>query len=151
DDIGVIKALYPLTWSLGQLGTGALADHVGRRPLVASGMVLQAVALGLMALGLPSAFGSGVMGAVLLGGGTAMVYPALLATAAGIAPAATRATTLGWYRFWRDLGYPAGAVLAGVVGGTVGLVWAVYLAGFLTCVSGLAAAKWIATEHVYRS
>lgn len=139
-DIGIIKAVYPLTWSLGQLGTGALADRAGRRPLIMWGMIVQALALGVIAFGLPSAYASGVTGAVLLGLGTAMVYPALLAAAADLSPAAKRATTLGWYRFWRDLGYPAGALLAGVVSAAFGLVWAVYLAGFLTFVSGIVAA-----------
>ena len=137
NDIGIIKAVYPLTWSLGQLGTGTLADRAGRRPLIMWGMITQAFALSIIAFGVPSAYISGVAGAVLLGLGTAMVYPALLATAADISPRARRATTLGWYRFWRDLGYPAGALLAGIVGTAFGLVWAVYLAGFLTFTSGL--------------
>ena len=151
DDIGLIKAVYPLTWSLGQLGTGALADRAGRRPLIASGMALQAFALCLMAFGESTAFTSGVVGAVLLGMGTAMVYPALLATAADISPAAKRATTVGWYRFWRDLGYPAGALLAGVIGSAWGLDRAVYIAGFLTFVSGVIAARAMAPVHVTRS
>ncbi len=140
DDIGIIKAVYPLTWSVGQLGTGALADRVGRRPLIMWGMIVQALALALIGFGAPSAYTSGIAGAVLLGLGTAMVYPALLAAAADISPAAKRATTLGWYRFWRDLGYPAGALLAGIVSATFGLVWAIYLAGFLTFASGVIAA-----------
>jgi MFS family permease len=139
-DIGIIKAVYPLTWSTGQLGTGALSDRVGRRPLIASGMVVQAIALALIATGQPSTYVSGVAGAVLLGLGTAMVYPALLAAAADTAMPATRATTLGWYRFWRDLGYPAGALLAGAVGGMFGLVWAVVAGAVLTLASGLLAA-----------
>lgn len=140
DDIGLIKAVYPLTWSVAQLGTGALADRVGRRPLIMWGMIVQALALLVIGAGVPSAYGSGVAGAVMLGLGTAMVYPALLAAAADLSPAATRATTLGWYRFWRDLGYPAGAVLAGVVASAFGLVSAVYVAGALTFVSGAVAA-----------
>ncbi len=139
NQIGFIKAVYPLTWSLSQLGTGVLADRVGRRPLIASGMVLQAFALGFIALGMPSSYVSGVAGAVVLGLGTAMVYPALLAAAADISPPARRATTLGLYRFWRDLGYPAGAILAGIVSSALGLVWAVSVAGVLTFVSGVAA------------
>jgi MFS family permease len=103
-------------------------------------MIVQAFALTVIAFGMPSAFISGVSGAVLLGLGTAMVYPALLAAAADISPAARRATTLGWYRFWRDLGYPAGALIAGIVGAVFGLVWAVYLAGLLTFASGVVAA-----------
>lgn len=136
-DIGIIKAVYPLTWSAGQLGTGALSDRVGRRPLIASGMILQAIALALIATGQPSTYASGVAGAVLLGVGTAMVYPVLLAAAADTALPARRATTLGWYRFWRDLGYPAGALLAGIVGSMLGLVWAVVAGAALTLASGL--------------
>lgn len=139
-DIGLVKALYPLTWSLGQLATGALADRVGRRPLVAWGMTVQALALGLIAVGRPSAYVSGLAGAVMMGLGTAMVYPALLAAAADVSPEARRATTMGWYRFWRDLGYPIGALLAGVVGGFVGLAGAVVVAAALTFASGLVAA-----------
>jgi MFS family permease len=140
NDIGIIKAVYPLTWSIGQLATGALADRVGRRPLVIWGMIVQALGLGVIGAGMPSTYLSGIGGAILLGLGTAMVYPALLAAAAEISPAARRATTLGWYRFWRDLGYPAGALLAGVVSAQFGLVWAVYLAGVLTFTSGVVAA-----------
>jgi len=72
DDIGIIKAVYPLTWSLGQLGTGALADRAGRRPLIIWGMIVQALALGVIGLGVPSSYASGVAGAVFLGLGTAM-------------------------------------------------------------------------------
>jgi MFS family permease len=140
NDIGVIKAVYPLTWSIGQLATGPLADRAGRRPLITWGMIVQAVALGVIGAGIPSTYVSGTVGAILLGVGTAMVYPALLGAAAEISPPARRATTLGWYRFWRDLGYPAGALLAGVVSAQFGFVSAVYLAGVLTCTSGVAAA-----------
>ena len=143
EDVGVIKAVYPLTWSVCQLATGAMADRVGRRPLIAWGMVLQAAALGMIAIGVPSTHVSGVAGAVLLGLGTAMTYPALLAAAADISPAAKRATTLGWYRFWRDLGYPAGALLAGVVSATFGMATAVFVAGALTFTSGLVAASFM--------
>ena len=140
NDIGVIKAVYPLTWSIGQLATGPLADRVGRRPLILWGMIVQSVALGVIGAGIPSTYVSGSIGAILLGVGTAMVYPALLASAAEISPPARRATTLGWYRFWRDLGYPAGALLAGVVSAQFGLVSAIYVAGLLTCASGVVAA-----------
>lgn len=140
DEIGIIKAVYPLTWSVAQLGTGALADRRGRRPLIVWGMIVQALALGVMASIVGSPLTSGIAGALLLGVGTAMVYPALLALAADISPAARRATTLGWYRFWRDLGYPSGALLAGAVSQAFGLVWAVVLAAALTFVSALVAA-----------
>ena len=143
NDIGIIKAVYPLTWSVGQLGTGALADRMGRRTLVAWGMALQAAALVLIATSVPSAYGSGLVGAVLLGIGTAMVYPALLASAADISTPAKRATTLGWYRFWRDLGYPAGALLAGIISGLFGLASAVFVAAALTFTSGFVAAMFM--------
>jgi MFS family permease len=102
-------------------------------------MTSQAVGLALIGAGVPSAYSSGLAGAVVLGVGTAMVYPALLATAADIAPPAQRATTLGWYRFWRDLGYPAGALIGGVVSTVLGLASAVYVAALLTLLSGLVA------------
>jgi len=149
DDIGIIKAMYPLAWSIGQLGTGALADRVGPRPLIMWGMIVQALALGVIGFGFPSTYASGVTGAVVLGLGTAMAYPALLATAADISPAAKRATTLGWYRFWRDLGYPAGALLAGLIGAVFGLVWAVYLASLLTFISGIVAASSMRTTRMH--
>jgi MFS family permease len=139
ESIGVIKAIYPLTWGLGQIGTGALADVAGRRPLIVWGMVLQAGALTLMAVGINQPFGSGIVGALVLGIGTAMVYPALLALVADVAPADRRATSLGWYRFWRDLGYAVGALVAGIVGNLFGLVWAVYAAAVLTFASGIVA------------
>jgi MFS family permease len=147
DDVGIIKAVYPLTWAVSQLGTGALADRVGRRPLIAWGMILQALALCLIAIGVPFTYFSGVAGAVLLGVGTAMVYPALLATAADISPPAERATTLGWYRFWRDLGYPAGALLAGMVSAMFGMASAVFVAAILTFTSGLVAARFMTQNH----
>ena len=147
EDIGIIKAVYPLTWSIAQLGTGALADRAGRRPLIVGGMTVQALGLGMIGLGRPSAYVSGLIGAVVLGVGTAMVYPALLAAAADISSPATRATTLGWYRFWRDLGYPAGALLAGVVSGMFGLVSAVYLAALLTLGAGVLAKLSMTTKR----
>lgn len=139
NDIGIIKAVYPLTWSIGQLVTGPLGDRRGRRPLILWGMILQGVALAVIGAGMPSTYVSGTIGAMLLGAGTAMVYPALLAVAAEVSTPAKRATTLGWYRFWRDLGYPAGALLAGVVSAQFGLASAVYVAALLTCASGLVA------------
>jgi MFS family permease len=128
-----------------------LADRVARPPLIIWGMIVQALALGVIGFGFPSTYASGVTGAVVLGLGTAMAYPALLATAADISPAAKRATTLGWYRFWRDLGYPAGALLAGFISSVFGLVWAVYLASLLTFMSGIAAASSMRTTRLRES
>jgi MFS family permease len=148
EDIGIIKAVYPLTWSVGQLLTGRLADRLGRRPLIVWGMIVQAVGLAVIALDFRSALVSGLTGAVLLGVGTAMAYPALLALVADVSAPAQRATTLGWYRFWRDLGYPSGALLAGVVSAAFGFEWAVALAAVLTLVSGLVAAASIGLTQI---
>jgi MFS family permease len=148
EDIGVIKAVYPLTWSVGQLLTGRLADRLGRRPLIVWGMIVQAVGLAVIALDFRSALVSGLTGALLLGVGTAMAYPALLALVADVSAPAQRATTLGWYRFWRDLGYPSGALLAGVVSAAFGFEWAIALAAVLTLVSGLVAAASIGLTQI---
>jgi MFS family permease len=137
--IGVIKAVYPGTWSLGQLVTGPLADRFGRKPLVVAGMLLQAAAHAVIGLGIGRPLLAGLVGSVMLGIGTAMVYPALLAAVADVAPASYRATSLGVYRCWRDLGYAVGALLSGFVAQQLGLVWAIHVAGLLTCASGLLA------------
>ena len=138
-EIGMLKAAYPVVWGIGQVGTGPLADRFGRRPLVVSGMVVQAAGLALVGVGTAAPFVSGMAGSVLLGAGTAMVYPALLAAVGDRAHPAWRATAVGVYRTWRDLGYAAGALLAGFVAAALGLVWAVHVAAALTLGSGLIA------------
>lgn len=137
--IGFLKALYPVTWGLGQVLTGALADRVGRKPLIVAGMLVQALAHAVIGLGLARPFAAGVVGSLLLGIGTAMVYPALLAAVGDEADPPWRATALGTYRFWRDSGYAVGALMAGLVAGSLGLVWSVHAAGLLTLLSGLVA------------
>jgi MFS family permease len=141
--IGLIKGLYPLLWGAGQLLTGRLADTIGRKPLIVTGMIVQAAAFPA-ALMLPSRpLVAGVASAVLLGAGTAMVYPALIASVADHTHPSWRAQGLGVYRFWRDLGYAMGAVVAGLLAGAFGLSTAVIAGGALTFVSGLLAARWI--------
>ncbi len=141
--IGLIKGVYPLLWGAGQLLTGRLSDTLGRKPLIVAGMVVQAAAFPA-ALALPSRpLVAGLASAVLLGAGTAMVYPALIASVADHTHPAWRAQGLGVYRFWRDLGYAAGAVIAGLVAGALGLSAAVVAGGALTLLSGLLAARWI--------
>jgi len=141
--IGLIKGLYPLLWGAGQLLTGRLADTLGRKPLIVTGMIVQAAAFPV-ALMLPGqALAAGVVSAVLLGAGTAMVYPALIASVADHTHPSWRAQGLGVYRFWRDLGYAAGAVVAGLLAGAFGLSTTVLAGGTLTLVSGLLAARWI--------
>jgi MFS family permease len=148
--IGLIKGLYPLLWGAGQLLTGRLSDAIGRKPLIVAGMIVQAAAFPV-ALMLPGrALAAGVASAVLLGAGTAMVYPALIASVADHTHPSWRAQGLGVYRFWRDLGYAAGATVAGLLAGAFGLNATVLAGGALTFASGLLAARWITETHRHR-
>ena len=139
EGVGLLKAVYPIIWGVGQIFTGALADRIGRKPLIVWGMLLQAGGHVVIGFGLAAPMLAGLIGSMLLGVGTAMVYPALLAAVGDVAHPAWRATSVGVYRFWRDLGYAVGALMAGVVASMLGLVWAVHVAGLLTFLSGLAA------------
>jgi MFS family permease len=138
DQIAILSSLYPAVWGLGQLSTGALSDHVGRKPLIAGGMTLQA--LGIFVIMTTSGFTSWAIGMVILGLGTAMVYPTLLAAISDVAHPEWRASSVGVYRLWRDGGYAIGALLAGVVADLLGLTWAIGAVGVLTLVSGLVVA-----------
>ncbi len=138
-DIGLLKAVYPIVWGLGQTITGPMADRFGRRPLVVAGMVVQSLGLATIGFGMARPFASGMVGTTLLGVGTAMAYPALLAAVGDTAHPAWRATSVGVYRFWRDIGYAVGAVVAGIVASAVSLVAAVHLATALTFASGMLA------------
>jgi MFS family permease len=141
--IGLIKGLYPLLWGAGQLVTGRLSDTLGRKPLIVAGMLVQAAAFPA-ALTLPGQpLVAGIISAALLGVGTAMVYPALIASVADHTHPSWRAQGLGVYRFWRDLGYAIGAVIAGLLAGPFGLRTTVLVGGALTFASGLLAARWI--------
>jgi MFS family permease len=141
--IGLIKGLYPMLWGGGQLLTGRLADTIGRRPLIVTGMMVQAAAFPAALLLLPRPLTAGVVSAILLGIGTAMAQPALSATVADHTHPSWRAQGLGVYRFWRDLGYAIGAVIAGLLAQAFGLSAAVIAGGALTFASGLLAARWI--------
>jgi MFS family permease len=138
EQIAWLVGLYPAVWGVGQLFTGALSDRLGRKWLIVSGMWLQALGLGVIvaAPGMP-AF---VTGSAMLGLGTAMVYPTLLATIGDVAHPSWRASAVGVYRLWRDLGYAAGAVIAGVTADALGLDWAIWLVAGLTALSGLVVA-----------
>jgi MFS family permease len=136
--VGLLAAVYPATWGLAQLATGALSDRTGRKGLIVWGMWLQAVGIAVVALA--GAFAGFASGAVLLGVGTAMVYPALLAAVGDVAHPAWRASAVGVYRFWRDLGYAIGAVLAGIVADAFGLPAALWAIAVLTFGSGLVSA-----------
>ncbi|HEX6876595.1 MAG TPA: MFS transporter, partial [Nocardioidaceae bacterium] len=136
--IGVLAALYPAVWGVGQLVTGALSDRWGRKWMIAAGMWLQAVALGVIAVA--ATFPIWAVAAVLLGAGTAMVYPTLLASIGDVAHPAWRARSVGIYRLWRDGGFAVGAVVAGVVADALGVRAAVWTVAVLTALSGLVVA-----------
>jgi len=136
--IGTLAAIYPATWGMAQLFTGALSDRVGRKWLIASGMWVQAG--GIACVVLARGFAGFATGAVLLGVGTAMVYPTLLAAIGDVAHPAWRGSAVGVYRLWRDLGYAIGALLAGLVADALGLPAAMWLVAALTFASGVVVA-----------
>ena len=133
--IAALAAIYPATWGVVQLGTGALSDRVGRKWLIASGMWTQAIGIAIVILS--ETFSGFAAGAVLLGIGTAMVYPTLLAGIGDVALPSWRASAIGVYRFWRDLGYAIGAVIAGVTADVLGLAGAMWVVAGVTFASGL--------------
>ena len=136
--VGLLAAIYPATWGFGQLVTGALSDRTGRKPLIVWGMWTQAAGIGVVTLA--QAFAGFVIGAVLLGIGTTMVYPTLLAAIGDVAHPSWRASAVGVYRLWRDLGYAIGALLAGVTADVFGLAAAMWVIAALTFVSGAVSA-----------
>jgi MFS family permease len=133
--VGVVAAVYPAVWGVGQLATGALSDHLGRKPLIASGMLVQAAALALLVAG-QGEFYPALGAAILLGIGTALVYPTLIAAVSDVAQPVDRAQLVGVYRFWRDFGFVAGAVLAGVLADAFGAGAAIIVVAALTAGSG---------------
>jgi MFS family permease len=143
--IGVLAALYPAVWGLGQLVTGALSDRTGRKPLITAGMLLQAAALALVAAS--HTFAPWALAAVLLGAGTAMVYPTLLAAVGDVAHPSWRARAVGVYRLWRDGGFAVGALVAGLLTDAFGLTTAVWAIAALTAASGLLVAARMYETH----
>ena len=133
--IGTLAAIYPATWGIGQLGAGALSDRIGRKWLIAPGMWIQAVGIGIVILA--RTFFGFAAGAVLLGIGTAMVYPTLLAAIGDVAHPSWRASSIGVYRLWRDLGYAIGAITTGVVADAFGVATAMWLVAAITLSSGV--------------
>jgi MFS family permease len=138
EQIGVLTAVYPATWGIVQLFTGAWSDRIGRKWLIASGMWIQAIGIGVIIVS--SGFAGFAAGAALLGVGTAMVYPTLLAAIGDVAHPSWRASAVGVYRLWRDLGYALGAVVAGVAADALGLAPAMWLVSAVTLGSGLVVA-----------
>jgi MFS family permease len=136
--IGVLAGIYPAIWSIGQLATGALSDRLGRKWLIASGMGVQAAGIALIAA--TKGFGPWAAGSALLGIGTAMVYPTLLAAVSDVADPRWRASAIGVYRFWRDAGFAFGAIIAGVLADAFGYAVAIGSIAILTALSGLVVA-----------
>jgi MFS family permease len=136
--IGFLKAVYPVMWGLLQTITGPLSDRWGRKGLIVAGMWVQAVALLLIAAS--QRFGGWLIGSLLLGVGTAMVYPALIAVVSDVSHPTWRARSLSVYRFWRDLGYAVGALSASLIADRLGFRWAIACVAALTFLSGLVVA-----------
>jgi MFS family permease len=132
--VAVLAAIYPGVWSIGQLATGALSDNIGRKGMIVGGMWLQSVGILLVLLTRGFAPWAGSM--VLLGAGTALVYPTLLAAISDVAHPEWRASAVGVYRLWRDGGYAVGALLAGVLADLLGVSWAIGAIAALTFASG---------------
>ena len=143
--IGVLAALYPAVWGLGQLYTGGLSDRIGRKPLIVTGMLTQAVAIAWIAA--TSGFTAWAAGAMVLGAGTAMVYPTLLAAIGDVAHPSWRARSVGVYRLWRDSGFAIGALLAGILADLISIPAAIYAVAALTAISGLVVAVRMYETH----
>jgi MFS family permease len=141
-EVGILAAVYPAMWGLGQLATGALSDHTGRKPLIVGGMLVQAGALVLLVAG-GGEFAPALGAAILLGLGTALVYPTLIAAVSDVAEPVDRAQLVGVYRFWRDFGFVVGALLAGALADAFGAGAAIAVVAALTAGSGI----WVATTR----
>ena len=133
--IGVVVALYPASWGLAQLGTGAWSDRVGRKPLIVAGLWLQA--LGIVGLAIFDSYGAWIAAALAMGFGTALVYPTLIAAIGDRAHPAWRASAIGVYRLWRDLGYAVGGLLVGFTADALGSRSAILVVAVLTAASGI--------------
>lgn len=133
--IGLLAGIYPGVWGMAQLLTGALSDRIGRKGMIAGGMMLQGVAIGLLPVTRILAWWA--VDLILLGLGTALVYPTLLAAVSDVVHPNWRASAVGVYRLWRDSGYAIGALLAGVLADLFGVSWAIGAIGGVTFLSGV--------------
>jgi MFS family permease len=140
-EVGLVAGLYPAVWGVGQIWTGHWSDSIGRKPLIVAGMLLQAVALAALALSAGRVWIAAAT-AVLLGLGTALVYPTLIAAISDAVSPVARAPVVGVYRFWRDSGYVAGGLLAGAVADAIDDAAAIAVVAALTALSGL----WVALD-----
>ena len=140
-EIGLVAGIYPAVWGVGQILTGHWSDVAGRKALIVAGMLLQAAALAVLALS-GGAVAVAALAAVLLGAGTALVYPTLIAAISDAVAPVARAPVVGVYRFWRDSGYVAGGLVAGVIADALGFGGAIAVVAGLTAASGL----WVALD-----
>ncbi|MFN2616120.1 MAG: MFS transporter [Thermoleophilaceae bacterium] len=139
--VGLIAGLYPAVWAITQIWTGHWSDRVGRKPLIVAGMLIQAAALGLLA-GSDARIGIAVVSALVLGVGTALVYPTLIAAISDVVSPVARAPMVGVYRFWRDMGYVAGGLVAGLAADAIDYSGAIAIVAGLSAASGL----WVAFD-----
>ncbi len=146
--IGIIAALYPGVWGVAQLFTGALSDRWGRKWLIVAGLWVQAAGIGLIVAG--RSFGMWGFAAVLMGLGTALVYPTLLAAVSDVAHPTWRGSAVGVYRLWRDGGYAVGALLTGILADLLGVNWAILTIAAITAASGVVVA-WVMTETLEKT
>jgi MFS family permease len=143
--VGWLAAAYPAVWGVAQLATGPLSDRWGRKWLIAGGMALQAAAIVMVAGA--ERFVPFAVASALLGLGTAMVYPTLMAAIADVAHPSWRARAIGVYRLWRDLGYVAGAILAGTLADAFGVRTAIAVVAAVTCASAVVVALRLSETH----
>ncbi|GGF29098.1 MFS transporter [Halobacillus andaensis] len=135
--IGTVVAVYPAAWGLFQLFTGVWSDRIGRKKLIVTGMFVQALSLWFIVM--VNTYPLWIIGATLLGIGTAMVYPTILASISDVAHPEWRATSMGVYRFWRDSGYAFGALIAGIIADMINVNWAIGLVAVLPFISAIIA------------
>jgi MFS family permease len=140
-EIGLVAGIYPGVWGIGQIFAGRWSDRIGRKPLIVAGMLVQAVALAGLAVS-DGAVGLAALSAVVLGVGTALVYPTLIAAISDAVSPVARAPSVGVYRFWRDMGYVAGGLIAGIAADAVGYGGAIAIVAGLTAASGF----WVAID-----
>jgi MFS family permease len=145
EEIGLVAGIYPAVWGIAQIGTGAWSDRIGRKLPIVGGMLTQAAALCVLASG-GGDVAAALVAAVLLGLGTALVYPTLIAAISDEVSPVARASVVGVYRFWRDSGYVAGALLAGFAADALSFEAAIAIVAALTALSGL----WVAAEATPR-
>jgi MFS family permease len=151
-EIGVVAAVYPAVWGAGQLLAGWISDYSGTKPLIVSGMLVQAGALALLVVG-DGSFATALVAAIVLGAGTALVYPTLIAAVSDAVEPVDRAQAVGVYRFWRDFGFVVGALLAGLAADALGAGWAIAIVAGLTGGSGVwvAATGWASRPQTRRT